>query len=82
MTHQDTDYYELGQQVARQRWGQLPKTFKHNRRDGSGRLLPDDFPVPLGNSGRARVTFQQRVNEYYKVNNYKDGRFPWEDDND
>ena len=68
-------------QVAKERWGKLPKTFEHNRRNESGRLLPDDFPVLQGNSRQSRVAFQQKANEYFAVNGYKDGKFPWEENN-
>lgn len=66
------------EQVARERWGKLPKTFEHNRRDESGRLLPDDFPALQGNSAKSRMAFQQKANEYFRVNGYKNGKFPWE----
>jgi len=65
-------------EVARQRWGKLPKTFEHNRRNESGRLLPDDFPHQQGTSAKSRLAFQQKVNEYFRVNGYKNGWFPWE----
>lgn len=67
------------EQVAQERWGKLPKTFKYDRRDESGRLLPDDFPVLQGASKKSRIAFQQKANEYFRVNNYKNGKFPWED---
>ena len=69
------------EQVARERWGKLPKTFKYNRRDESGRLLPDDFPVQQSTSPKSRVAFQQKVNEYFRINDFKGGKFPWEEDN-
>jgi len=67
------------EQVAKERWGKLPKTFKHNRRDEYGRLLPDDFPTLLSWTPHSRVAFQQKVNEYFRINGYKNGEFPWED---
>ena len=65
-------------EVARERWGKLPKTFEYNRRNESGRLLPDDFPHQQGTSAKSHLAFQQKVNEYFRVNGYKNGRFPWE----
>ena len=66
--------------VARERWGKLPKTFEYERRTESGTLVPDDFPHQQGNSAKSRLAFQQKVNEYFVVNGYKNGKFPWEED--
>ena len=68
------------EQVEKERWGKLPKTFEYNRRDENGRLLPDDFPTLLSWAPQSRVAFQQKVNAYYRINGYKNGMFPWEDD--
>jgi hypothetical protein len=67
------------EQVAKERWGKLPKTFKHNRRDINGKPLPDDFPTLLSWTPHSRVAFQQKVNEYDRINGYENGKYPWED---
>ena len=68
------------EQLAKERWGKLPKTFDLGRRSVLGTLLPDDFPAQQGNSPQSRIAFQQKVNEYFQINGYEEGKFPWEDD--